>query len=282
MTNTGCVGKACCIGLYALLVATMLTVGCGKMYEGISAQETGGTEATEKTEAAETAETEGRTETTEKTTTAGETETAERTEITEKETTSVQKILASTGAFTLKSEVSASETEEVRSQEPYILPDVFPLELLFSSGAGGWGTTMVLNRDGSFEGCFEDHELGSRGEDYPNGSVYLCNFEGTFGGLSQVNDHTYTMILEELILEKGSGEEWIEDQIRYIASEPRGLEQGHEFVFYTPGTPVAELDQEFVDWWHHAWPVREGKMDALDCYGLYHKEEGIGFFTHEP
>ncbi len=255
--NIGYVGKACGIGLYTILAVTMVT-GCGKTYEVISIEETGGIETAERTE------------------------TTEKIEATARETTSVQEILMSTDAVASKAESSASEMEQMKSQESCLLPDVFPLELLFSSGAGGWGTTMVLNRDGSFEGGFEDHELGSRGKDYPNGSVYLCNFEGTFGSVDQVNDHTYTMVLEELTLEKESGEEWIEDQVRYIASEPRGLEQGHRFVFYTPGTPVAELDQEFVDWWHNAWLVREGKSDALDCYGLYHEEEGIGFFTHEP
>lgn len=208
------------------------------------------------------------------------------------ETIPLKKTGSSEGKKTTGMETSAAElaiTEAPSSGElqttdkgGLVLPDVFPLELLFASGAGGWGTTITLNRDGSFEGHYEDVEMGSRGEEYPNGTVYDCRFEGKFGSITQVNDHTYRMILEDLTLEKERGEEWIENQVRYIASAPNGLEQGHEFLFYTPGTAVAELDQEFVDWWHNAWLVREGKIDALDCYGLYHKEEGKGFFSYEP
>ena len=52
------------------------------------------------------------------------------------------------------------------------LPDVFPLEFVFSSGAGAWRTAIVLNQDGSFNGAYLDSDMGDRGNDYPKGDVY--------------------------------------------------------------------------------------------------------------
>ena len=36
------------------------------------------------------------------------------------------------------------------------LPDDFPMDLEFSSGVGGWGTSLTLERDGTFSGQFHD------------------------------------------------------------------------------------------------------------------------------
>ena len=49
---------------------------------------------------------------------------------------------------------------------------------------------------GSFEGSYYDADMGDRGENYPNGTVYLCNFSGKFTDITQVNDYTYSMTLE--------------------------------------------------------------------------------------
>lgn len=55
-----------------------------------------------------------------------------------------------------KTQAAATKEQETLSPEPSftqmpsedVLPDVLPLDLGFSSGAGGWGTTITLNPDG--------------------------------------------------------------------------------------------------------------------------------------
>ena len=42
------------------------------------------------------------------------------------------------------------------SKSEVSLPDDFPMDLEFSSGVGGWGTSLTLERDGTFSGQFHD------------------------------------------------------------------------------------------------------------------------------
>lgn len=153
-----------------------------------------------------------------------------------------------------------------------------PLEFLFASGAGGWGTTLTLYPDGSFEGEYHDSDMGVNAPEYPHGTIYVCKFSGHFSEMTQLTEHAYSMRLEELIYEE-AGREWIEDQIRYIASEPYGLAGGENFALYVPDTPADQLNEEFLSWWPDAYLWREGSLDTLSAYGLYNCNTGEGFFT---
>ena len=62
------------------------------------------------------------------------------------------------------------------------------------------------------------------------------------------SDNTYAMTLKEITTESTESKEWITDGVRYIASEPYGLESGKEFLFYTPQTSVKNLTEEFIGW----------------------------------
>ena len=139
-------------------------------------------------------------------------------------------------------------------KEPVILneaklPDVFPLEFVFSSGAGAWRTVIVLNQDGSFNGAYLDSDMGDRGDDYPKGTHYICDFSGQFDNISQIDSHTYSMTLSKITAEKEKGEEWIEDGILNKYSEPYGMEDGTEYLLYTPDTKIAEVPEEFLKWY---------------------------------
>jgi len=193
-------------------------------------------------------------------------------------------IIASVGFLTScgnEKQGKAKPEKEVAEDEKNPIFDVLPLEFVFSSGAGAWQSIITLNSDGSFKGTYSDAEMGSNGEDYPNGTVYTCEFSGKFEEIKQVNDYTYTMTLAEVTTEKKEGEEWIEDQIRYIAAGPYGLESGKEFLFYTPETPIKELSEEFLNWWPQRYLQGEHALEKLSCYGIYNKETESGFFTYE-
>ena len=162
-------------------------------------------------------------------------------------------------------------------EETAILPDALPLDLTFASGAGAWCTGLTLERDGSFSGAYHDSEMGDQGEGYPNGSCYISTFSGRFGDIRQVDDHTWAMALEELTVQEEPDTEWIEDGVRYIASEAYGLEEGKEFLLYSPATPTEGLNEDFLTWWP-SWNVED--TGTLSCWGLLNREMGYGFFTY--
>ena len=189
-------------------------------------------------------------------------------------------------APTEQPEVPAVEQPETPAEQPEApveepeaatLPDALPLDLMFASGAGGWSTDLTLERDGSFTGAYHDSEMGDQGEGYHNGSCYISTFSGRFGNIRQVDDHTWAMTLEELTVQEEPDTEWIEDGIRYIASEAYGLEKGTEFFLYSPETPTEGLDEEFLTWWP-SWNVED--TGTLNCWGLLNQETGYGFFTY--
>ena len=162
-------------------------------------------------------------------------------------------------------------------EETAILPDALPLDLTFASGAGAWCTGLTLERDGSFSGAYHDSEMGDQGEGYPNGSCYISTFSGRFGDICQVDDHTWAMALEELTVQEEPDTEWIEDGVRYIASEAYGLEEGKEFLLYSPETPTEGLNEDFLIWWP-SWNVED--TGTLNCWGLLNQEMGYSFFTY--
>lgn len=177
-------------------------------------------------------------------------------------------------------------------QEEGPLPFDKPMKLWFGSGAGGWATILTLHPDGTFEGDYEDADMTIR---------YVCQFHGRFTDITQVSDTSWSMTLEELVLDTKypAGREWDEDGCHYISSEPYGfdgkdgkaLKPGAEFTFYTPqATGYAPGDdlygmtdeenaplREFWSWWpaKHGWGPNG---DILGCYALHNVTSGRGFF----
>ena len=160
-------------------------------------------------------------------------------------------------------------------------------EFYFSSGAGAWYTSLILNEDGSFTGSYHDSEMGDVGEGYPHGSVYTSEFSGRFTNIEKINSYSYRMTLEYVETEKPAGEEWIEEERRYVASEPYGIAGGEEFILYLPETPAVAVEGPFLTW----WPQRYGQIDdfgnftgdpdtILSCYGIYNVTGGFGFFVY--
>jgi len=162
--------------------------------------------------------------------------------------------------------------------ENTLFSDGLPLEFLFASGAGAWGTTLTMYPDGSFEGVYEDGEAVAAPE-YPRGTNYICRFSGRFSEMTQISDCAYSMRLEELKCETEADEVWIEDGIRYIGSDALGVGGGEEFILYLPNTSPEGLDEEFLSWWPDNYLWRDGSVKTLSSYGLHNVNTGQGFFT---
>lgn len=174
------------------------------------------------------------------------------------------------------------------------LPFEGGMEMIFSSGVGAWRTYLTLDPDGSFTGEYTDSDAGDTGEDYPNGTQYICQFHGSFGEIKQMSDTFYSLVLKELVTDTGhpEGEEWIEEGVRYVSSAPYGLDgedgetlkPGAVFWFYTPEATGYEPGSslygaaEFCSW----MPERRrlvSETDTLDHYGLHNLETDYGFFS---
>ena len=153
-----------------------------------------------------------------------------------------------------------------------------PSDFTFSSGAGAWATQFTLEDDGSFTGQYHDSDMGDTGAEYPNGTVYICNFTGKFTTPTQINDYTYSMGLEKLQTDGTVGEEYYENGQRFIYSDPYGFDSADEFLIYTPGAPMADLPEGFKNWLLAFMNPNEAQ--TLPCYGIYNVggEEGfVGF-----
>lgn len=165
------------------------------------------------------------------------------------------------------------------------LPEAeYPMELIFSSGAGAWRTMLTLNSDGSFSGMFSDSNLGETGEDYPNGTVYLCSFSGRFSLSEKLDVHSYPLTLEAVTLDRPGGEEWIENGILHVSAGPYGLyndnidgQMSRKFVLYTPTAPILGLDEDLLSWWPGRYEPTP--PETLNCYALWNVEAGTAFFT---
>ena len=172
----------------------------------------------------------------------------------------------------------APSVAAVPETDAFILPEALPLELLYSSGAGAWGTALTLERDGSFTGEYHDSEMGEQGEGYPHGTVYISSFSGRFSDIEQLDGSTWSMTLAALTFDGEEGSECIEDEIRCVISAPAGLTEGETYILRAPETPLEGLSGSLLSWWPDNWQREELGLDTLGRWCLEYVSDGSGFF----
>ena len=155
------------------------------------------------------------------------------------------------------------------------VPDYF----VFSSGVGAWQTELLVEDDGTFTGCYRDADMGETGEGYPNGTVYICNFSGKFSEPLRFDKCMYEMNLEELKTEGNVGDFYVEDNVRYVYSEPYGIAGGSQFTLYAPGQPYELVSEEFAWWVRGTGEIQSSEY--LDCYAICNEETMDGFVGYE-
>ena len=169
-----------------------------------------------------------------------------------------------------------ADTEEAGQNLKF--EDLEDYRFYFLSGAGGWRTTLNVDADGKFDGVYSDSEMGSTGEGYPNGTYYYCEFVGTFSNLTQVNDYTYSVEIEELSTIKEPGTNEIIDEVLYEYSTPYGIDGTEELLIFLPGAPISELPEEYMNWVRNA--LDDPNAKTLPFYGLYNEKEQNGFYSY--
>ncbi|MBR0373049.1 MAG: hypothetical protein IJH91_00810 [Mogibacterium sp.] len=151
------------------------------------------------------------------------------------------------------------------------------VSFIFASGAGGWATTMHISPDGTFVGQYHDSDMGDSGDGYPNGTVYICDFHGSFKDVEYVDDYTYRFKIDTLVNEDEEGRVYYEDGVRYIVSRPYGLDDAEVMELYLPGKPAKELTEEFLNWMWGVSGSEEEYKPVMTFYGLYNIGGKQGF-----
>ena len=177
----------------------------------------------------------------------------------------------------------STENSSDEQSKDLTFADLAKYSFEFCSGAGGWSTDFEIEKDGSFSGSYHDSEMGSTGDGYENGTMYICVFSGEFTELTKINDHTYQMKMKNLTCDGTPGTEEIIDGIKYISvSEVYGLEGTDTFKVYLPGTPVNDLSEEVYFWvqWANE-DSGEGTQDTLTIPIIVNEEMKYGIYSFE-
>lgn len=146
----------------------------------------------------------------------------------------------------------------------------------FSSGVGAWSTELTVGESGTFTGSFHDSEMGETGENYPDGTLYVCSFHGRFSDPEPFDEYAWTV---KLSVEQDEGQvpEAIEDGIRYVTAAPYGLEKAQTVTVFLPGTPVDRLPEGFMIWSHLHEIDPEAK--SIPYYAIWNEADEAGFIT---
>ncbi|WP_158276276.1 PASTA domain-containing protein [Bifidobacterium callitrichidarum] len=120
----------------------------------------------------------------------------------------------------------------------------------FSSGAGGWGTSLTVHEDGTFEGTYIDTDLGGGGSEYPRGTRSQSEFSGKFVSAKKNDDGTYTLQCDTKGLKiKGTvGDSYDENGAKVTITEPYGMSPCGEFTLYPKGYAVSRLSDAMKGW----------------------------------
>lgn len=145
-------------------------------------------------------------------------------------------------------------------------------EFVFSSGAGGWATTLSIKKDGSFDGHYYD-------SDYEE--AHECTFHGKFGDVKPSGDHQYRMTLDgNLRLDHKPGETERKDGVLVTYETPYGLENlndGDTITVLAPGFDLDDLNSEAKEWIRMC--TGEDVSGTLDYYYLYNEPKEYIFIS---
>ncbi len=167
------------------------------------------------------------------------------------------------------------EPEDIFGEHQDVLSLLKGQTLYFSSGVGGWSTSLTFGENGAFEGNFHDREMGETGEGYPDGTIYTCLFHGRLSAAEQLSDTSWLLKVEENVIDEGQESEIIDDGVRFAASEPYGLYKASKVVLYLPGTPVRDLPEGFLIWSH--LNEIDPDADVLPYCAVWNEAEEAGF-----
>lgn len=158
---------------------------------------------------------------------------------TTKEQTTQSKTTTSQAPQTEKTTTTAKP-----AAQPTILDTLVGKNFVFSSGSGGWGSSLSIGPNGTFSGDYHDSDMGSTGPGYPGGTISESKVSGQFTRPHQVSPTLYEVDIENLQYEKPVGSSEIKENRKYEYSEAYGISKNHRMAIYLPGTPISSMPEE--------------------------------------
>ena len=167
--------------------------------------------------------------------------------------------------------MTAPEMEELTFEE------LSKRQFSFSSGVGAWGEEFTIERDGYFTGKFHDSDMGSVGEGYENGTLYISSYSGHFTGLTKVNEYTYKMKLKDISYREEVGTQRIVENLLYIYTDSYALGGNDTFTVYLPGTPLEDFSEELWMW------IRDYNQSETELTMpiIVDEKNGYGIYSYE-
>ena len=168
----------------------------------------------------------------------------------------------------------AEDASSALAKDPFALLEGIDLSLC--SGAGAWSTDIQIHADGTFKGTYHDSEMGDTADNYPNGSMYISEFSGKMSVVEQVSATIWKIRVDEVNQEGKTGEETIEDGLRYVTCDPYGVTAGDEMMLYQPGTSLDGFSDS-MKFWAHVFDAEQQELTELKDWFLYSSKEDAGF-----
>ena len=137
-----------------------------------------------------------------------------------------------------------TKTTAKPAAQPTILDTLVGKNFVFSSGSGGWGSSLSIGPNGTFSGDYHDSDMGSTGPGYPGGTISESKVSGQFTRPHQVSPTLYEVDIENLQYEKPVGSSEIKENRKYEYSEAYGISKNHRMAIYLPGTPISSMPEE--------------------------------------
>ncbi|NLL33606.1 MAG: hypothetical protein GX252_09970 [Enterococcus cecorum] len=167
------------------------------------------------------------------------------TESTTKKTTEIKEKTTQSKTTTSQAPQDEKTTTTAKSTaQPTILDTLVGKNFVFSSGAGGWGSSLSIGTNGTFSGDYHDSDMGSTGPGYPGGTISESKISGQFTRPHQVSPTLYEVDIENLQYEKPVGSSEIKENRKYEYSEAYGISKNHRMAIYLPGTPISSMPEE--------------------------------------
>lgn len=167
------------------------------------------------------------------------------TESTTKKTTETKEKTTQSKTTTSQAPQAEKTTTTAKpAAQPTILDTLVGKNFFFSSGSGGWSTTLSIGPNSTFSGVYHDSNMGVTGPGYPGGTVSYSKFSGQFKEVHQLNPNLYEMYIENLQYENPVGGSEIKENRKYEYSEAYGISKNHRMAIYLPGTPISSMPEE--------------------------------------
>ena len=167
------------------------------------------------------------------------------TESTTKKTTDTKEKTTQSKTTTSQAPQAEKTTTTAKpAAQPTILDTLVGKNFVFSSGTGGWSTTLSIGPNSTFSGIYHDSDMGVTGPGYPGGTVSYSKFSGQFKNVHQLNPNLYEMYIENLQYENPVGGSEIKEGQKYDYTEAYGISKNHRMAIYLPGTPISSMPEE--------------------------------------